>query len=259
LSTSAQMKRAIRRLINSSGGQKLKQPAQRAIGVLGFELVPLHRPRWDHLAASLDRCRVVTALDIGANRGQYGTSLRLMGFRGPILSIEPMADAFSGLSAAAMGDPSWLVEHCAAGERTGRSTLNISGNSTSSSVLKITDAHLAAESSAGIVRTELIEVQTLDDLVSQHRLEPPYFLKIDVQGSELAVLAGALRTLENVNLVQVELSLRELYAGGSDYLTVLGKLKTAGFVPIAWDPAFADPHTGNVLQVDVLASREDQS
>jgi FkbM family methyltransferase len=251
------MKRAVRGLINSSGGQRLKGPLQRAIGMLGFELVPLHRDRWDHLAASLQRCGAVTALDVGANRGQFGTSLRLMGFGGTIFSVEPMADAFAGLTTAARGDPTWLVERCGAGAWPGQVSLNVSGNSTSSSVLEITDVHLAAERSARIVRTEAVEMETLDDLVERHSLQPPFFLKIDVQGSELSVLAGAARTLDHVSLIQVELSLTELYRGGSQYLEVLGELRAAGFAPIGWDPAFTDPRSGDVLQVDVLARRED--
>jgi hypothetical protein len=48
---------------------------------------------------------------------------------------------------------------------------------------------------------------TIDGLVAEHRLEGPFLLKLDVQGYELEVLAGAEATLANTEAVIAEASL----------------------------------------------------
>jgi FkbM family methyltransferase len=48
---------------------------------------------------------------------------------------------------------------------------------------------------------------TLDRLVERRELEPPYVLKLDVQGGELDVLRGALHTLEEAVIVTTEIQI----------------------------------------------------
>jgi FkbM family methyltransferase len=53
--------------------------------------------------------------------------------------------------------------------------------------------------------TRRVPVCTLDGLVARHELQPPYVLKIDVQGGELDVLRGALGVLEESVIVTAEI------------------------------------------------------
>jgi FkbM family methyltransferase len=53
--------------------------------------------------------------------------------------------------------------------------------------------------------TRRVPVCTLDGVVERHELEPPYALKLDVQGGELDVLRGALRTLDEAVIVTAEI------------------------------------------------------
>jgi hypothetical protein len=50
-----------------------------------------------------------TVIDVGANDGVFGRSLREGGFRGRILSFEPLEDAHCSLTAVASGDADWYV------------------------------------------------------------------------------------------------------------------------------------------------------
>ncbi len=52
-----------------------------------------------------------------------------------------------------------------------------------------------------------VPVRTLDGIVARHALKPPYLLKLDVQGGELDVLRGALRTLDDAVVVCTEIQI----------------------------------------------------
>lgn len=52
-----------------------------------------------------------------------------------------------------------------------------------------------------------VPVSTLDALVKRHALQPPFLLKLDVQGGELDVLRGGLRTLEDAIVVTSEIGI----------------------------------------------------
>lgn len=58
---------------------------------------------------------------------------------------------------------------------------------------------------SGYQATRRVPVCTLDGLTARHELQPPFVLKLDVQGGELDVLRGALRTLEEAVIVTAEI------------------------------------------------------
>jgi FkbM family methyltransferase len=55
--------------------------------------------------------------------------------------------------------------------------------------------------------TRRVPVTTLDRVVERHKLQPPFVLKLDVQGGELDVLRGALRTLDEAVVVTSEIQM----------------------------------------------------
>ena len=72
------------------------------------------------LAAMLAHHGVNLVLDVGANVGQFAASLRRSGYRGRMLSFEPLGDAHARLLVAARGDPHWEVApRVAIGDRDG--------------------------------------------------------------------------------------------------------------------------------------------
>ncbi len=64
-----------------------------------------------------------------------------------------------------------------------------------------------------VVRTEELDVITLDEFVEQNSVPYPDFLKLDVQGAEYEILQAGNRTLEKVIGISFETRLREIYVG----------------------------------------------
>lgn len=193
-----------------------------------------------------------TVLDVGANVGQFGRALRGSGYRGRILSFEPLSSAYEKLRASAQGDDLWLIApRCAVGAAEGTAEINIASNSASSSILEKSEDLRNAVPELAYVGKETISVKTLDHLVDQHGpAEGPLYLKIDTQGYERAVLEGAGEVLKRCRAVQMEMSLTSLYEGELLFDEVLPLMKSKGFTLFALFPGFCDRESGQTLQVD---------
>jgi FkbM family methyltransferase len=201
---------------------------------------------------------VDTVLDIGANTGQFGRQLRRAGYRDRIHSVEPLADAFAQLQRAAGRDRRWTVERAAVSDAAGTLTMNVSQNSVSSSVLPILERSVAAAPQTRYVATEPVPATTVDDLVAEHRLVPDRtLLKVDVQGYEQAVLAGAAKTLERFAAIRTEMSLVALYEGQVLMPELVEALTGRGFELWFLEPGFSEPGTRRLLQLDGVFLRRE--
>jgi FkbM family methyltransferase len=198
---------------------------------------------------------ITVVLDVGAHIGDYASSLRQFGYRGRIESFEPLARAYAELSACAAGDPLWTSHRLALGDSSGMLTLHVAGNEVSSSALGMLPRHEHGDPGSSYVRSEEVRVRTLDELGLTDASDRAY-LKADVQGFEQRVLAGAGRTLESVRLLEVELSLVQLYEAGPLFAEMLEYLKDLHFEPIWLERAFIEADTGRLLQVDGIFAKD---
>jgi len=230
----------------------------RACGV-DFHRVSQFTDPMIRLVMLLNRLGTEVVIDIGANEGQFAADLRAAGYRGRIVSVEPLAAAHAALSRAAANDARWTVfERCAVGAVAGRARLHVAGNSVSSSLREMTDAHLAAASESKYVAVEEVAVVTLADLIHRHAdgSASSVFVKLDVQGHERDVLEGAGDHLATIGGVQLELSLVELYAGQELMNAQVDFLATRGLALWSIDRGFMDGGTGRLLQCDGTFVRE---
>ena len=84
------------------------------------------------------------------------------------------------------------------------------------------------------------------------------FLKIDVQGFEPDVLAGATETLKSCAGLQIEMALEASYVGQVLLPEVVKLVHDQGFRLVHLETGFSDPHTGYTLEVDGLFVRRRQ-
>jgi FkbM family methyltransferase len=194
-------------------------------------------------------------LDVGANTGQFALQCREAGYQGEILSFEPSAAAHAALLQSAALDPHWSVaDRMALGSSNGEADINIAANSYSSSILPMLDAHLTANPASRYIQKEKVPLCRLDDVLPANPTRR-IFLKIDVQGYESHVLAGATQTLTQILAIQLEMSLVPLYEGQVLMPQMQAELTAIGLDLWDLEPNFRDPATGRLLEVDAIFTR----
>lgn len=238
------------------GLRRLKGAVQHALRPFDLTIDRYSRTRDGTRLRLLDLTGAQAVVDIGGNRGQYAARLRSSGYRGRIVSVEPIADAFAALAAQARNDPLWECRRVAVGEATGRRTLHIAANSSSSSLLPIAHRHLEAQPRSQYVGSETVDLVTLDMLLSDVLDDGTVFcLKLDVQGYEYRILRASEHVLDRVVMLEIELSTVTLYEGGALLPDMVHYLGERGLrMHSAW-PVFTDPLSGAALQVDGTFTR----
>jgi FkbM family methyltransferase len=214
--------------------------------------------RGDVISDVLHRYNINLVLDVGANAGQYGRHLIRSGYRGRIVSFEPLPSAYEKLRMNRWSFGAWRVEPVALGAEDSTATLNVSGNSQSSSLQPMLAAHVEAAPNASYVSTCDVQVRRLDGLFDQHyRSGDHCYLKLDVQGHEHQVIAGAERCLDRITAIQMELSIEPLYEGAQTWREAIDFMEQLGFKLMLLTPGFCDHVTGEMLQADgVFVRRE---
>jgi FkbM family methyltransferase len=209
------------------------------------------------IAYFLKRRSIRLVLDVGANTGQFAATLFGDGYDGYIISFEPLPHGHSQLVAAAQQRPNWVIApRLALGQTSGTASFHVAGNSVSSSLLAMANAHIAAAPGSSSIDRIEVQVRRLDEVLEDLDVtEERLFLKLDTQGTEYDVLKGASRTLDRVLGLKVELSLIELYQGQVLFEELDVHIRQLGFE--LWDlvPGFRDPNSARLLQFDGIYFR----
>lgn len=206
------------------------------------------------ICKSLKYFDVDLILDIGANTGQFASELFSVGYKGRIISFEPLPNAHKLLIENAQYYANWSVyPRTAIGNIEGNVEINVSNNSVSSSILPMLNAHLEAAKESEYVSKTVAKIATLDKVVSELSLDyKSFFIKIDTQGFEWQVMDGAVQALSLAKGVLCELSLTPLYEGQHLWLETIERLGNLGFKLWAIQSGFTNINTGRTLQIDAI-------
>src|SRR5450830_427272 len=145
----------------------MKSFVKRLIRFFGFDLRRYNPASSEsaQLMRMLSTHKVNLVLDVGANTGQFGHFLRDAGYRGRIVSFEPLLAAWEQLSEASRKDSRWKVASRAAiGSEDGEIEIHVAGNKESSSVLKMLDSHANAAPESRYVGNERVPLRRLDSI-----------------------------------------------------------------------------------------------
>lgn len=213
---------------------------------------PIARQRQIFRAYNID-----LVIDVGANAGQFVQQIRKdVGFSGKIVSFEPLSSAFKRLEQKQKKDKLWSAFNYALGDHAGKQTINIAGDSYSSSILNMLSSHLKSAPDSKCVGREEIEVKTLDSIFDEICASYKYiYLKIDTEGFEARVIKGAERSLKYIDTVQMEMSLIQLHENESLFPELFDLMSKKGYCLISVEPEFSDKKTGQLLQINGVFHR----
>jgi FkbM family methyltransferase len=220
---------------------------------LGYDIVRAREPipTFPHQVV---RHGINTVFDVGANIGQYGGTLRRGGYRGKIVSFEPVSNAFEKLRAQTSHDGLWSTANCALGMKRGRETINTGPNTLLSSFRHIDPDFATRNTWASLPQRETVDVITLCDAVATHPLDGPALLKLDIQGFEEAVLRASPETVKRFTCVQMEMAISPCYDGQPNIQSNLALLDELGFTLIDVANGSID-YRGYLFEVDGFFAR----
>lgn len=199
---------------------------------------------------------ITLVFDVGANYGQFAKSLQHAGFKGRIVSFEPLDSVFEVLKKNSTGIHAWQAVKCGLGSTKEIARINVAGNTASSSLLPMSGVHLTAAPESAYSGTQEISIEKLDDLYERFATPADnVYLKIDTQGFEKEVLKGAENVLPLVKGLQLEMSFRELYEGETTFIPMVEYVTSAGFSLCHLSPVLREAASGKLLQADAIFYR----
>ena len=139
-------------------------------------------------------------LDVGANIGIYTIFAAAFNRAGTVVAVEPMAANVARLCEnARLNNLTNVVPYCVAlAARNGLAQLNLVSLAPASSMHSLDDSTMSGEFGEAIVMRTGIGVATVDEIAAVAGM--PAMMKIDVDGGEDAILAGAAGVLSDHRL-----------------------------------------------------------
>jgi FkbM family methyltransferase len=168
-----------------------------------------------------------TIMDVGAAVGEFSMAARFVFPSAYIHAFEPVEPSQIAFRTLFTGDQRFSLHGFALGKEDATTNFHLNDFSFSSSLLKMTQKHkqlFPQTKNEGIIS---VDVRRLDSI--SLGLLKPVLLKMDVQGSELDVLAGGRSTLDLVDIVWLEVSFEELYERQANFDEVIVFMKNSGF------------------------------
>jgi FkbM family methyltransferase len=186
--------------------------------------------------------------DIGAYRGGWIRAAAEVFPDAQAVLFEANADHAAAL--AATGCRHFIVALGAEDGRARRFHVPRAGDATGASLYVENTSHYAAAN----LQVREVATEQLDTLAARERLPAPDLIKIDVQGAELDVLAGAGATLAGASALIIEVSLVDYNKRAPLMADVVAAVDRAGFRCADLCEVHRTP-AGFVLQLDLLCVR----
>ena len=224
----------------------------------GYDI--LHLPTDPHVRQQLwllEKNHIDLIFDIGANQGQFANKIRGWGYKGRIVSFEPLPQAFHKLKEISLNDNNWEAVNTAIGNFDGYVDINISQNSYSSSILGILPLHVESAPDSIYVGKSEVPITKLDTIINKYYNNGQnLFVKVDTQGYEKSVIDGCENSLYRIKGFQMELSIIPLYKGEILMQDMVDILRAKGFKLMLIEGGHCNYITDELLQVECIFYRQ---
>ena len=192
-----------------------------------------------------------TVIDVGAAYGTFTLECCNVFPKSRYLLIEPLQEYERYLHKVVGTIPKAEYILSAAAAKGGEVEINVHPDLVGSSIyLEGEDSHVN-----GVPRK--VPTVTLDSLCEDRKASGPYLMKIDVQGAELDVLAGAKKVLNDTEYLILEVSLFGFFEGGPQFYDIVRYMKSCGFVVYDIFGLQYRPLDNALSQVDMVFVRDE--
>ncbi|WP_340539006.1 FkbM family methyltransferase [Nocardioides sp. GXZ039] len=248
-----------RRRVRQLGGPEVQasivyQPRSARVRQGRFERAVSEFLGREHSAWLLRQVRANVVLDVGANKGQYAQSLRRNGYRGRIVSFEPVAHLVKRLEELSASDPDWQVVPCALGDEEGTAEINMTPGPLSS-LLPASEFGREWADNLSKTTTETISIRRLADVWDEVMAgveDPRPFLKMDTQGYDLETFRGAGDKVRLLLGLQSEVAMVPIYDGMPRMAEMLTTYEAAGFETTGLFSVNRDRQSLRAIEFDLM-------
>lgn len=197
-----------------------------------------------------------SVIDVGANIGQFSVASSKL-FGGAIIyPVEPDPRTAALLCRNVGASVAKNVQITAVGDTAGMATFHVNHDSQVSSLLALGADRIESFPGSKVIEEITVPLSTLDALFGTMILPEPILLKVDVQGFEDRVIAGAATFLKRVRWVLMEVSFSRLYEGERDFETIVEMMKRNGFRFVRPMNFHTSSKTGEIIEMDALFEAE---
>lgn len=213
-------------------------------------------PEQEHLKKFIKHFEVDCIFDVGANMGQYATMLRKdVGYRGLIVSFEPVPECIEQLHKLSESDPLWKIEPVALAEQAGTATFNVMTSNQFSSLSTPDHSKVDIFQETNIISQAIpVNVGTVAEYYRKYLAIFGFrhpFLKMDTQGNDIRVARGADDLLEEFVGLQSELSMVGIYQDSPSYIEAIQFYESRGFRLSAFVPNNSG-HFPRLIEMDCI-------
>lgn len=205
-----------------------------------------------YLEKYLDKDKSITLVDAGAHRGDFVDQIKKHYKIDKAILIEPIPDLAQFLKSKYSDDNIDVYQNALTEKDYESIDFQINEYQETSSILPFkSELKELANVNTRMAKKETVVTRTLDSIIHKAKLNSIDLIKIDVQGAEHLVLAGATNTVMSTKYIWIELSFKPLYIGSSVFHNIYSLMEQNGFVLLEISPGHRSP-ANELLQADAL-------
>lgn len=197
--------------------------------------------------------RPKSVIDIGANNGAWSKMAKKVFKESDFYLIEPLEEMEEDLKDFCEDNPGSKYFICGAGKQEETLYLTIGGvNLTGSNFVFGENEFLKKES-----KQRPVMIRTMNSLIEDGEIDPPEFVKMDIQGFELEALKGGEKLFEKADVFILETNFFEFMTGVPLVHEVILYFAERDFVIYDFPGFLRRPYDGALAQMDICFVRKD--